>query len=325
MATKRIVVISTLLASAAFSTLAFAKGNEQPLDNIVAVVNDTVITQSELNQQVDIARHQFSADNVSIPSEKALRKQMLQHLINQKVQLEAASQVGIQVEDKELDKVITNIAAENHISVDEFYHHIAQEGLNAKKYRAQIRETLMLQHLQQQQIASRINVSQDEITDFLKSNSQKVAGEKEYHIEDILVSFSDTPDATEIAIAKKFAEDITQKLRKGTRLSDLATAETQALQDNDLSWRKLAEVPTVFTDPVVKMKVNEYFGPIQTSNGFHIVHLVDSRMVSGEHKLPDRKEVAQLIFQRKFEEALQGWVAKIRGQAFIVIQDKALA
>lgn len=298
---------------------------EQTLDNIVAIVNDTVITQSELNRSVRLARSQLAADNVSPPPLTALRKQILQQLINQKLQIEAAEQSGIQVSDADLDKVIDHIAQENRISTQEFYQKIAQEGFTTKTYRKQIRESLMLQRLQQRDVASHISVTPDEIDDFLKSTSRQEAGEKEYHIQDILIAFSDNPTPTEIAIAKKFSDDITAKLRKGTALANLAAAETESLQDIDLSWRKLAEVPTAFTASVPHMKLNEYSNPIQAANGFHIIHLIGLRDLPTNSHLPKRDEVAQMIFQRKFEEAMQGWIAKIRGQAFIVIQDKAIA
>ncbi len=301
------------------------KSGEQSLDNIVAVVNDTVITQTELNQSVSIARKQLESENVNQPPAKILRKQILRHLINEKLQLELAEQNGINIEDSDLDKAVDHIAKDNGITVSEFYKRIGQEGLSVSAYRKQIRQSLVLQRLQQREVASRINVSQEEISDFLKSTMHQNSGEKEYHIQDILVGVSDSPSPQEIAIAKKFAENIAVKLRKGSKLSDLASAETESLQDNDLSWRKLAEVPTAFSTPVMHMRLNEFSQPVQTANGFHIIHLIGLRDLPSTHKLPQREEVAQLLFQRKFEEAMQGWLAKIRGQAFIMIQDKSIA
>lgn len=307
-----------------FNANAALKRGEQALDNIVAVVNDSVITQSELNRAVNLARSQIAAENLPAQTPKALRKQILQQLINNKLQLEAAQQSGIQVEEAELDKVVNRIAQDNHISVKEFYERIAHEGLSAQAYRKQIRESLTMQHLQQREVASHITVSPEEINDSLRTSKLETAGEKEYHIQDILIPVSDTPNPQEIAIAKKFAEDIIVRLRKGTQLNQLASAEADSVQDNDLSWRKLAEVPTAFTQPVTHMKLNDYSGPVQTSNGFHIIHLVGLRSLNEHAAKPKREEIAQAIFQRKFEEAMQGWLAKVRGQAFIEIYDKAM-
>lgn len=326
LSTLRYLSVSLLLINGlTFSLPAAAalKQGEQVLDNIVAVVNDSVITQSELNQAANLAKRQMAAENLPSPSPKALRKQILQRLIDNKLQMEAAQQSGIRVEDEELNKVISRIAQDNHISVKEFYQRIAHEGMSASAYRKQIRESLTLQHLQQREVASRITVSPDEINDSLQTSKLETAGEKEYHIQDLLIPVSDTPNPQEIAIAKKFAEDIIVRLRKGTKLHQLASTEADSVQNNDLSWRKLAEVPTAFTKPVMSMKLNTFAGPIQTSNGFHIIHLVGLRSLNEHSSKPQRQEVAQAIFQRKFEDAMQGWLAKVRGQAFIEIYDKA--
>lgn len=302
------------------------KTGEQSLDNIVAIVNESVITRTDLEQSVHQAQNQLTAENITPPPINTLRKQVLQHLIDQKAQMEAAQQSGIQVDDQELNKVINRIAKENQITVDEFYQRIANEGISAKKYREQIRDTLTLQHLQQRDVASRITVTPEEINEYMHSASQPATTAKEYHIQDILIPFSDNPSPEEIAIAKKFAEDLTQKFQKGASLESLAPGEKEGLQDNDLGWRKPAEVPTAFTQSITQMKRNDFAGPLQTSNGFHIVHLVGIRSNSAvSAQKPERHEVAELLFQKKFEEALQSWITKIRGQAFIVIQDKAIA
>lgn len=324
-ALRSLVISTTLIGGLALSLTAHAalKSGEQPLDNIVAIVNDSIITQSELNRAMALAKNQFAAENISAPPLKALRKQILQQLINNKLELEAAEQLGIHIENAELDKTIKHIADDNHLTIKEFYDRIAREGLSTDSYRKQVRESLTLQHLQQREVASHITVSPEEINDYLRTATLEVSGEKEYHIQDILVPISDSPSPQEIAIAKKFAEDVILKLRKGTQLNQLASAEAESLQDNDLSWRRLAEVPTAFTAPVAHMKLNDFSGPVQTSNGFHIIHLVGLRSLNGQSNKPQREEIAQAIFQRKFEEAMHVWLAKVRGQAFIEVHDKA--
>jgi len=319
-------LIRVLFISFLLSGWVYAKNSEQSLDNIVAIVNDSIITQSELNQALRIAKTQMADEHLPPQPDNTLRKQILQHLINNKVQLETAESAGIHINDTEINKLIANIAKENGLSVSAFYERISQTGLTAESYRKQIRESMTVQRLQQQEIASRITIAPDEITEFMKSTQNLSPTNKEYHLEDIVVPLSDSPSPEEIAIAKKFAEDMSVKLQKGTSLQNLPPAETESLQINDLKFRQLAEIPTAFTDIVTRMQSHEFAAPIQTSNGFHIVHLLEVRKIAKDAKPTlEKKEVAQLIFQRKFEEAMQGWLAKIRGQAFIVIQDKAIA
>ncbi|HSW71403.1 MAG TPA: SurA N-terminal domain-containing protein [Gammaproteobacteria bacterium] len=301
------------------------KQGEKALDKIVAIVNDSVITQTELNQATRIARNQMAAQNMSPPETKALHKQILDQLINNKLQLEAAEQLGIQVKDAELDQVIKKIAEENHLSIKEFYDRIAHEGLSSSAYRKQIRESLILQHLQQREVAARISISPEEINDSLRTTQLETTGEKEYHLQDILIPLSDSPNPQEIAIAKKFADELLARLRKGITLQQLPATEVESVQTNDLSWRKLDEVPTAFTELVNHMQPHSFSGPVQTANGFHLIQLLGLRSLQAHSSKPERQEVAQAIFQRKFEEAMQTWLGKARGQAFIEIDDKASA
>jgi len=113
--------------------------------------------------------------------------------------------------------------------------------------------------------------------------------------------------------------EIASKLKSGSNFQQVAAAENNAggLQGGDLGWRKLPEIPTAFADAISRMKTNDVMGPIQTPNGFHIVHLAAVRSAAGEDGSTNRKQVEQLLLQRKFEEAMQSWVSKLRGQSFI--------
>ena len=283
----------------------FASPSEQPLDEVVATVNDNVITKVELKQALYIARQQMANSEMPKLADKALRKQVLEHLINTKIQLDLAKIAGVSIEDKELDKTISMIAKENNMPVDEFYSKISQEGLSVKQnYKKEIRESLTLQRLQRQEVAAHISITPDEINNYMHSAEKFSSGDKEYHVFKIYsLPISDTPSPEDIAIAKKFAEDLIYKLQKGIKLKELDPGETEALQDNDLSWRKLAEIPSAFTDTVQHMGANDFAGPVQTSNGFHIVHLLATRTDASHIKKPEKRQVAELIFQHKYEEA----------------------
>ena len=100
-------------------------------------------------------------------------------------------------------------------------------------------------------------------------------------------------------------------------MAQAESSEKHALEGGDLGWRKLPEIPSAFAEQVTRMQVKEIAGPIQTSNGFHIIRLTDARAATDAQATPNRKQVEELLMQRKFEEAMQNWVSKLRGQAFI--------
>lgn len=319
---KKAICISLLLCSAIFSAGSYAKAAEQSLDQIVAVVNDDVITDSELNHALATTKAQLSQEQLAMPPATILYKQVLDQLINKRLQLQIAQKSGVQISDAELDSTVERIAQQNNMSVEMLYERINGEGMTTEEYRHEMRDQLTMQKLQQQEVAGKVTISKEEITGFMHSRSWKSNGTKEYHLEDILIPLSDTPSSEEIVSTKQRADSILAKLKQGQPLRDVALADAGAkntLQSDDLGWRQLPEIPSAFTEEVTKMQNNAFGGPIQTPNGFHILRMIASRNVDGKANTPDKKQIENLLLQQKFEEAVRNWVSKLRSQAFIDI------
>lgn len=301
-----------------FSQLALAN---QSLDKIVAVVNDAVVTQSELNNAMVNVKQQMANNPAGMPGEEVLHKQVLDQVINRKLQLQLAEQAGIQVTDADVTKAINTIASENKITVAELYEKLPTQGLNVKKYHKEIHDEIAIQQLQQQEISAHINISPQEVDDFLRSKAWKEFHSKEYHLEDILITLPDVPNTQNIIEAKSHADAIMNKLHQGMSFQQIAMSDSSssnALQGGDLGWRKLPEIPAEFSQQLVHAKPNDIIGPLLTPNGFHIIKLAGIReAVSTNNKDMQSNDVRQLIFQRKFSEGLQSWLTKIRSAAFI--------
>jgi peptidyl-prolyl cis-trans isomerase SurA len=318
---KITLLVSLILGYMAFAVCAYAKTTTQPLDKIVAIVNDDVITQSEFEHGLVMAKAQISQEGLATPPTNVLNTQVRNQLINKKLQLQIAKQAGITVTDAELDKVIQSIAQQNQLSANELYDRLHQEGLSTTDYRNEMRSQITLQRLQQQEVVNHVTVSQDEINNFLHSKLWQMNGVNEYHLEDILVPFSEAPSIEEITASQQRAETILTKLHSGQSFQAVVQAESggkDALQGGDLGWRKLPEIPSAFAAQVGHMKTDEIAGPIQAANGFHIIRIAGIR-AAAKQAAPSRKQVEEMLLQRKFEEAVQTWVSKLRGQAFIVV------
>jgi peptidyl-prolyl cis-trans isomerase SurA len=296
-----------------------APSNEQSLDSIVAVVNDALITQTELNNAMAAAKKQIAASNTPVPAETVLHKQVLQQLIDRKLQLQLAELGGIHIKDEELNNTLTRIAQANNMTLPQLYEQLPTQGLSVAEYRKQIQDEIMIQQVEQHEIGAKISITPQEISDFKRSKAWQASTNKEYHLEDILVAVPDTPTTQQVQDAKKHADDILAKIHHGTSFHSAAIAESsgeKALQGGDLGWRKLPEVPSVFAEEIMHMQANDVAGPIQAPNGYHILHLAGVRSADAQNTVSD-KQIEQLIFQRKLEEALPSWLAKIRSQAFI--------
>ena len=323
-----ITALSFIVLSVLFATTALAKSQklqEESLDRIVATVNDEIVTESELDQAMRSMRMQMTQNQTAMPQEKTFREFVLNQIINKRLQLQIAKQAGVSVPDTELNKVIDNIAQSNGISVKELNSKIAAEGLSVASYTNDIRNELTIQKLQQQEIASRINITPQEVDEFMRTQHKQIAAalaptntNQSYHLEDILISVSDTATPDEIVKTQKIAEAIQNELQNGKKLSAITHATASVVTSNDLGWRNLDEVPSAFAKHVPTMKVHDSAGPILAGNGFHIIQLVEVRGATDKTTVT-KERAQQMLFQKKMAEALDSWVSKLRSQAFIVV------
>jgi peptidyl-prolyl cis-trans isomerase SurA len=300
------------------------------LDKIVVVLNNSVITQTELDEAMAKTKNQLAGSPTPSPSTDVLRKQVLDQLINRKLQLELAEQGNIHVTETDIDKAVNVIAARNHMSADELYTNVSNQGLQRSEYRQELHDEMTIQKLQQEAVASKITISPQEVDDFMRSAAWLAHNTREYHLEDILITLPENPSTQDISDAKKRADGLLTKLHQGMGFHEAAASESgdssNALQGGDLGWRKLPEIPSAFANPLIQAKSDDIIGPIQTANGFHIVHVAGIRKatdVPGTTAQSKHQLVQQLLFQRKFEEALQSWLTKIRGEAFIDLHPDA--
>jgi len=319
---KKWLQFYSILLSVTVGTVANAASSPQNMDQIIVVVNSTVITQSELNQAVHKIKKQFIAMHTTVPNDTVLQKQVLDQLINRKLQLDLATQAGIKVSDHDVTLAIQSIATNNHITVDRLYSEVMKQGLTKKEYRDEIRDEYTIHKIQQQSLNGKVHITSEEVDDFMRSATWQSFNGKEYHLEDILITLPDAPTTNQIEAAKTRADQLLQKLHQGIPFQQAAIAESESAQSlqqaGDLGWRKLPEIPSAFSDKLIQAKENDILGPIQTPNGFHILHVAGIRNTAMQgDAAAQRKKVQALLYDRKFEEALQKWITSIHSEAFI--------
>ncbi|MCW8409468.1 peptidylprolyl isomerase [Legionella sp. PATHC035] len=276
---KKIALVCILFASVA---VAEAK---QVLDKVVAVVNNGVITESELNKQVELTRKQILAQKMQVPAPAVLRKQVLQHLIDVNVQLQMAKQHGLTVDDTELNQAIEKIAAMNHATLTQLREEIARQGMSWNEYRENIRKEMLLSHLQQKAVGRDAMVTNEQVEQYLKTEGGIVDRTAlTYHLQNIVIPLTEEPTSEEVKKAKSKAEFLLTKIKKGDDFSRLAIENSSgefALEGGDLGDRHLAELPELFAKEVVNMKVGQVVGPLRAGNGFQLIKLVS---IGGENQ-----------------------------------------
>lgn len=252
----------------------------ETLDRIVAVVNKNVITQQQLSEQIEITRQQWLSENKPIPDAATFRKQVLNKMIDNELQLQLAANSGLKINEAALDKTIMGIAQRNGFTLEQLREKLQQENIPYAKYRQQIRQQLIINRLQQDEVAAKITVTDQETKDMLahmpKSTPQKTA----YHVEDLLIPFPNNPSTADISRIKAIALSLLQEAKNGSSFQKLigqANKFNPPLTGGDLGWRPLNDLPDIFQIPVQKLKPGEVTEPIQAGNGFHLIRLLEIR------------------------------------------------
>ena len=252
----------------------------EPVDKIVAVVNDDVITSTELDNRLHAIKDQLKNQSSPLPPDPILKKQVLDRMILASLQLQLADQNGIRVDDDTLNRTIERIAEGNKLSLPEFRTVLENEGYDFATFREDIRREILISRIQQRQVSDRIMVTEQEIDNFLATQRAQGNNGAEYHLAHILVAVPDASSSERIQAAHRRAEDILKKLRAGANFQETAIAVSdgqQALQGGDLGWRKAAELPTLFVDLVMHMKAGDVSDLIRSPSGFHIIKLLEQR------------------------------------------------
>ena len=270
-----------------FSLFAEAKRPEIiELDSIVAVINQDVITAGELARRQKVVVAQSNANQVRLPSESVLRKQILDSMILDQIQLQLAYISGIRVGDEELNARIEQMAANNKMSLTRFRQVLESEGYNYSAFREEIRNQAIIGKLRKRQIDNKIFVTDQDVVAELASQGDQQNANNEYHLGHILIPIPQSSRPAEIAAAKQKAEEIVGQLKLGRDFSEMAisvSAGQRALQGGDLGWMKQAQIPSIATSAVVALEIGAIADPIRSSSGFHIVKLIDKRSNISTH------------------------------------------
>ncbi|MBI5461780.1 MAG: peptidylprolyl isomerase [Gammaproteobacteria bacterium] len=252
----------------------------EELNRIVAVVNDDVVLENELEAKLSIVREQLRAQNTALPDEKILRQQVLERVIVDQLQLQLAASNNIQIDDETLTGNLRNIAEQNNMNLDQFRATLEREGHDFNAFREEIRNQIAIARLHQQMVGNRINVTEQEVDTLLANEKTWGGAEKEYHLGHILIAVPDGASPEQLREAQRKADDTVAALRGGADFAGTAvsvSAGQTALQGGDLGWRKAGQLPTVMAEIINGMHAGEIADPVRAAGGFHIVKLIEMR------------------------------------------------
>ena len=258
-----------------------AQKRGMPIDKIVAVVNDDVITRHELDERLGIVQAQLKKQGTQLPAAEALEKQVLERMITDLLQTQFAKETGVHVDDTQLDKALQRIAQENKFpSLTEFRARLEQEGVNFKKFREEIRNEIIATRLREREVDSKLVISDGEIDNYLTAQAKQPGKGEEFQLAHILVLVPEQASADKIQASRQRAEQALTKLHNGIKFDEVAAEFSDAkdaLQGGSLGWRPSDRIPTLFIDALQKMHAGDVSPVLRSPNGFHILKLTGQR------------------------------------------------
>ncbi|MGZ8193902.1 MAG: peptidylprolyl isomerase [Methylobacter sp.] len=254
----------------------------------MAVVEDDVILDRELQLEVSAIEQRIQASKAAMPPASVLRKQVLERMIVDKLQRQLAEKAGINVTEEMLNSSATDIAQRNNMNLQEFRAELESQGISYKSFLDNMRNEIIINQLRGREIGGRIKVTDREVDHYMETQDKIGEEAVQYHLGHILIAVKEAASATEIQKAQSKAEELVKKLRAGQDFAQIAISESDdanALKGGDLGWRTRGDIPTLFVDVIGQLAQGEVADPIRSPSGFHILKMlelkgIDAHMVT---------------------------------------------
>ena len=264
------------------------------LDQVVAIVDDDIILASELQERVAGVRSTMESRGVEMPDDETLVRETLDRLILDSIQMQLANRYGVRIPDAQLDEAMTRLARQNGLTLEQFRVAVEQSGQNYAATRESLRKDLAIQRVQQGNVMRNINISEQEIDNFLATEEGEAMTQPEYRVIQALLATRRGEDAASVEAKETFIDATLANIQGGTDFETAVSGvEPYAFTGGDLGWRKLGDIPSMFAEVVPTMSIGDV-NKVRSSSGFHLVYLADA--VGGE-RLVKQTDVRHILIK----------------------------
>jgi len=288
---KAIVVLMVLMLSGT------AQAERKLLDQVEAVVNDSVILQSELDARINTIIGRLESQGTGLPPRSVLEERVLDQLITESIQLQMAERAGMRISDNELNETIANIASRNNMTLAQFERQLSAEGVTYAEAREQIRNEMLTGRVQQRQVGQRVRVTEREVDNYLEATKGQSRTNAEYELAHILIQVDNPNDDEEMEAALARINTLRQEIVNGRDFRSVAVAESDAsnaLDGGNMGWRSEGQLPSLVADVVPDLAEGEVSPVLENSSGFHLVTVLNKR--GGEtSKMIEQNKVRHIL------------------------------
>lgn len=291
-----LVAFTALILSGLFPTAIYAE--IRLIDRVVAVVETGVIMESELNERVQDIIGRLRSEGTDLPPKSLLEEQVLERLIIEEIQLQIGERAGVKISDAELNRALSMLASQNSMSLEQFKEYLDTNNDSYSRLRESVKKELIIQRVQRGKVGANIDISEQEIENFLNSEEGKSKLAEEYNVQQILLSLKSDASDEELTSVQEKGRDIVNRYIQGESFEKLAAAyssDRNALEGGSLGWRRASELPSLFSEIVVNMKVGEVSELIRSGAGIHIIRLAEKK--GDTVKFEDQTLVRHILVQ----------------------------
>lgn len=275
-----------------------AQAQFQSLDRVVAIVDNDVIMYSQLDQRLREVEQTIAKRGGRMPPQDVMQQQVLERLIVENLQLQIGDRSGIRITDEELNQAMGSIAQRNNLTLEQFRAALSRDGLSYEEARDQVRREMIISRVRQRRVAERIQVTDQEVQNFLASDLGQMQLSEDYRLANILIPVPEASSPDEIRAAAQKVSTIYDQLRSGADFAQLAissSASENALDGGEIGWRRAAQLPPTFVELLRSLNVGDITEPVRTPSGFMIVKLLEKR--GGDAQVRDEVHVRHILIK----------------------------
>jgi peptidyl-prolyl cis-trans isomerase SurA len=295
------------------------------VERVVAVVNDEIILETELEQAA--APQYRGPDPDSAEGKKQwdeLKRKSLDQMIDGKLVQQQAAELKLSVTPEEVDRAITQVKEQNKLDDATFRQALEQQGFTVEGYRKTLKKQILELKVVNTAVRSRVTVSDDEVKTYYKQNEKLVAGDRQSHLRQILVAVPDHASDADIDTKKRVAAKVLELARGGTSFAELAKQYSDddgtKTSGGDLGWVGKGVLVDALDDAMAQMEPGDLRGPIRTDRGWVVLQLVERK--SGDLKPYDeiKEQLRKQLYDQQVEKAQQSWIKELRKKAHVEVR-----
>ena len=248
------------------------------LDKVIALVDEDVVLQSEFESRITEVQENAARAERPLPQAEQLRTEILDSLVLENLQMQLAEKVSIRFNDDEINRILGTMAENNNLSFDEYLDVLNEAGVYLQT-RDQVRKQMTLQELQRGMVNRRIQITEQEIDNFLNSEMGREIMAPDYLVEHMLILVGGEETVAAKQGKLRYASDLLARIDEGENFAAVRAAASQArlfeINATEFGWLKAEALPNLFREIVEGMEIGDAEGPIEAGNGFHLIQLAN--------------------------------------------------